>query len=379
MRPLLIVVLLALSCAAPAMAASLSADQMAGIDKAADAFLAKAAEAKKTGMVPRQSDPAVAPLLDTVFDTGVLAHGPLDFDDLGKLEDWLDRLNAVGAVYQSAARQARDVGLFSAEIGRFLDASLAVLQASVDCDVANSQAHPDAKPTAKDQGRLGKKRENVAASLGKMIGALRVSGVTVGWVDDRLRALSAAAPSTARFLTPEQLARLRAETLRSAAGIRDKKVRLMFDRLAVALAEPPPQMASAETAPASNEIALESDGHGDYTVPVRVDDAVTAKFVVDSGAAIVSLPKNIVDDLTKSGAIQPSDMIGRDTYVTADGKHHKGTLLMLRRIEVGGHVATNVMAGVAPEHADPLLGQSFLAKFKSWTLDNKRHMLILGE
>src|SRR5579862_7841404 len=160
MRRLLMAVLLALSLAAPARAASLSVDQMTAIDTAADAFLAKAADAKKTGMVPRQSDPAVAALLDTVFDTGALNHGPLDFGDLGKLEDWLDRLNAAGLVYQTAARQAHDVGLFSAEIGRFLDAALAVLQANVDCDVANSQAHPDAKPSVKEQARLAKKRDD---------------------------------------------------------------------------------------------------------------------------------------------------------------------------------------------------------------------------
>jgi clan AA aspartic protease (TIGR02281 family) len=100
---------------------------------------------------------------------------------------------------------------------------------------------------------------------------------------------------------------------------------------------------------------------------------------VDSGAGVVVLPKDMIDDLTKSGAIQPSDLLGRDTYITADGRHHRRKLLMLRRIEVGGHVATNVMASVAPEHAEPLLGLSFLAKFKSWTLDNKRHVLILGE
>jgi hypothetical protein len=165
MRGLAIAALLALSLVAPASAASLDPAQIAAIDKAASDFLAKATDAKKTGMVPRETDPAVAPLLDTVFDTSVLSHGPMDFADLDKLGDWLDRLNAVGLVYQNAARQAHDVGLFSAEIGRFFDAALAVLQASVDCDVANSDAHPDVKPTAKDQ-----------APLGKMIGVLRVDG-----------------------------------------------------------------------------------------------------------------------------------------------------------------------------------------------------------
>jgi hypothetical protein len=176
MRGLAIAALLALSLVAPASAASLDPAQIAAIDKAASDFLAKATDAKKTGMVPRETDPAVAPLSDTVFDTSVLSHGPMDFADLDKLGDWLDRLNAVGLVYQNAARQAHDVGLFSAEIGRFFDAALAVLQASVDCDVANSDAHPDVKPTAKDQARLAKKRSDVAGSLGKMIGVLRVDG-----------------------------------------------------------------------------------------------------------------------------------------------------------------------------------------------------------
>jgi len=37
------------------------------------------------------------------------------------------------------------------------------------------------------------------------------------------------------------------------------------------------------------------------------------------------------------------------------------------------------MANVGPAHTQPLLGQTFLAKFKSWTLDNRRHVLIIAE
>ena len=52
---------------------------------------------------------------------------------------------------------------------------------------------------------------------------------------------------------------------------------------------------------------------------------------------------------------------------------------MLRQLDVGGHMVTSVEAGVVPAHADALLGMSFLAKFKSWTLDNQRHVLIIAE
>jgi len=40
--------------------------------------------------------------------------------------------------------------------------------------------------------------------------------------------------------------------------------------------------------------------------------------------------------------------------------------------------STNVMAGIVPERAELLLGLRFLAKFKSWRLDNKRRVLIIS-
>jgi clan AA aspartic protease (TIGR02281 family) len=365
--------------AGAAQAALLDPSRMAAIDQAADAFLAKAAVAKKTGQVPRQSDPAVGPLLDIVFDTNDLNHGPLDYGDVDKLDHWLARLNAVGRVYLTAAKQAHDTGLFGAEIGRYYDASAAVVQAMVDCQIANLDAHPGAKLSDADQRKLATLRTAVATAFGSQIEVFTAPGLTVGWAQDRLNALSAAAPSMARFLTAEQLAKLRATTRQMSERTRSKPLRASFERLAAVLAEPPPPPpASTQAPPDGAEIALEADKWG-YSVSGRVNDAMTVKFVVDSGAGVVALPKDIVDTLTQSGTIAPSDILGRDTYVTADGKKHKGTALMLRRLDIGGHIVTNVMASVGPAHTAPLLGQSFFTKFKSWTLDNKRHVLIISE
>jgi clan AA aspartic protease (TIGR02281 family) len=360
-----------------ANAAAIDPARIAAIDQAADAFLAKAVDLSRNGMVPRQSDPGIGPLLDAVFDTRDLSHGPVPYADLGKLEHWLTRLNAVGGVYQAAARKVRDVGLFGAEIGRYYDAALTVVQAIVDCQMAELDTHPDAKLSPTDLQQLALLRGSVVGVFAAMIDALRSPGLTTGWVDERLATLSAAAPSMARFLRPDELARLRATTLRLAAQIRDKRLRLAFDGLAVALAEPQ-RPAPAQAAAATGEIALEHDEQG-YSVPVRINGARTVKFVVDSGAGVVALPKDLVEDLTKAGTITASDLRGGDVYVTADGKRHRGTRLMLRQLDVGGHTVTNVMASVGPAKTVPLLGQSFLAKFKSWTLDNQRHVLIITE
>jgi len=46
---------------------------------------------------------------------------------------------------------------------------------------------------------------------------------------------------------------------------------------------------------------------------------------------------------------------------------------------VGGVEIRNVIGSVAPEEGDLLLGQSFLSKLSSWSIDNDRHLLLLNE
>ena len=44
---------------------------------------------------------------------------------------------------------------------------------------------------------------------------------------------------------------------------------------------------------------------------------------------------------------------------------------------VGGQTVSNVTASIGRSGSPPLLGQSFLSKFASWTLDNERNLLVL--
>jgi hypothetical protein len=45
---------------------------------------------------------------------------------------------------------------------------------------------------------------------------------------------------------------------------------------------------------------------------------------------------------------------------------------------IGNQVVTNVIANVANFAGMPLLGQSFLSRLSSWSIDNDRHVLVLG-
>jgi hypothetical protein len=42
---------------------------------------------------------------------------------------------------------------------------------------------------------------------------------------------------------------------------------------------------------------------------------------------------------------------------------------------VGNHLLENVTASVASAQADLLLGQSFLSRFNSWSIDNRRQFI----
>jgi predicted aspartyl protease len=50
----------------------------------------------------------------------------------------------------------------------------------------------------------------------------------------------------------------------------------------------------------------------------------------------------------------------------------------LREVQVGTHVIKDVVANVVPIEGDPLLGQSFLSRLPSWSIDNYSHVLNLG-
>jgi predicted aspartyl protease len=49
----------------------------------------------------------------------------------------------------------------------------------------------------------------------------------------------------------------------------------------------------------------------------------------------------------------------------------------IRSLKVGDKVIGNVKSSVSPVQGSLLLGQSFLERFKSWSIDNTNHVLLL--
>jgi predicted aspartyl protease len=61
----------------------------------------------------------------------------------------------------------------------------------------------------------------------------------------------------------------------------------------------------------------------------------------------------------------------------ADGTEAPSTVFTIRSLKVGGRIVENVRASIGSPKGNLLLGQSFLQSFKSWSIDNAKHALVL--
>jgi aspartyl protease family protein len=133
---------------------------------------------------------------------------------------------------------------------------------------------------------------------------------------------------------------------------------------------------SPPTSTGHAEIALLNE-HGTMKVPVVINGSLTLNFTVDSGAADVSIPADVVMVLMRTGTLTISDFLGTQNYRLADGSVVPSKVFRIRTLMVGDRVIENVTGSMAGVEGSLLLGQSFLSRFTSWSIDNKRQVLVL--
>jgi uncharacterized protein/predicted aspartyl protease len=132
-----------------------------------------------------------------------------------------------------------------------------------------------------------------------------------------------------------------------------------------------------DSAVAAETVQLEAE-HGVFMVPVRINDAITIPFVLDSGAGDLSVPEDVFKTLLRTRTVTESDLLSPGTYINADGSERSKQRFILHEVRVGDHLIRDIEASVAPDKADPLLGQSFLGKLPGWAIDNTKHTLLIG-
>jgi len=156
-----------------------------------------------------------------------------------------------------------------------------------------------------------------------------------------------------------------------------QKLRAAFFRTNVEQAASQPRASGRKSGPKnSSAVRLKKEG-GTYVVPVLINNAITLSFVIDSGASDVSIPADVVLTLIRTGTLRQVDFLGKKVYTLADGSRLPSQTFRIRSMKVGDRVVENVTGSVAPVEGSLLLGQSFLGRFKSWSIDNGNHALLL--
>lgn len=125
------------------------------------------------------------------------------------------------------------------------------------------------------------------------------------------------------------------------------------------------------------EVSLEYE-NGVYTLPVRINGAITLNFILDSGSAEVAIPVDVALTLLRAKTITETDFMPGKSYILADGTILRSPRFFIRELEIAGQKITDVPALIIPANGSLLLGQSLLKKLDSWSLDNKKHVLIIG-
>jgi hypothetical protein len=236
-------------------ATALDAGKIAAINTAAEQFLALAKDSASTGRPPRQSDPAVKPLLDTVFDTAEIQGGPaLPIAALDSLNTWNFAVVRVGLVYILSGTGIADITKlpntpemaqkinhntveFAPEMGRYFDAQLRVEGAVIDATLgflATASKTQLEQPNLR--GGLAKMRSGATTTIYGALTTLPVEGLTDSWRRERLAVLAAIAPKAAQFVLDDQARTLSKTATEVADVMSDPAVKAALTSFAATLA-----------------------------------------------------------------------------------------------------------------------------------------------
>jgi clan AA aspartic protease (TIGR02281 family) len=132
----------------------------------------------------------------------------------------------------------------------------------------------------------------------------------------------------------------------------------------------------AEWTVGTSGIPIKIDG-GTFVVPATINGKITLDFTIDTGASVVTVPVDVVSTLIRTGSIVREDFLGEAQFHLADGSILPSPVFIIRSLKVGDQIVENVQASVAPIKGSLLLGQSFLKRFNSWSVDNRQGLLFL--
>lgn len=122
------------------------------------------------------------------------------------------------------------------------------------------------------------------------------------------------------------------------------------------------------------EVTMEK-ANGVYKVPVTIN-GTPMKFILDTGASLISITAKEADFMEKNGTITEDDIVGQSRFQDASGTISPGAIIRLKSVQIGDRVLENVNANVVANAKAPLLlGQSALSQFGKISVDYRRNVV----
>lgn len=237
-----------------AQAQTLNAAKIDGVNKATEAFLARAKDSETTGRPPRYADLAVKPLLDTVFNTKDIEGKPLPWAAVPLLQDWNKAALKVGLVYYLAGTGTTDAIIvskdpqkilkanantvtFAPEFGRYYDAQLRIHSAMIDAGAAQlATATDDQKRNPAFKTALNNISDSTAKIMTGLLGTFVIEGLSDDWLLLRVVTLLDITPKAAKFLAPDDRDQLKNAAAEVADHVKNPDVKSGVNAIARAFA-----------------------------------------------------------------------------------------------------------------------------------------------
>lgn len=237
--PLVSIVAALMLNTAPALGAMDQA-KLAAAQKAAADFVKLSGNSAKTGKPPRESDPKVKALLDTVLDTSAMTAP--EFSDIPRITQWLSNADRVGVVYMLAGtgtnnlaaaanpkvgdRIGKNIAEFQTEYGRFVDFQLALSGFTLDAVRAKMDQAPEKeRKDPKFQAGFMQVASGIAQTYLGALSNFAGEGITDDWRRARLAPLNALAPKFADTLPKDMREKLGDMTREISDHISDPQIK----------------------------------------------------------------------------------------------------------------------------------------------------------
>lgn len=121
------------------------------------------------------------------------------------------------------------------------------------------------------------------------------------------------------------------------------------------------------------EIPIQKEGSV-YSTTIYINNS-SLDFILDSGAGECSISEDEYKKLVTQVNVQSLE---DGLYQLANGSVIKEKRFLLPKLMINGAEIDNIIFSVTPTGSSNLLGQSFLRKFKQWSIDNNSGKLILN-